>query len=168
MGPNLSRARPVRSKVHINPDHFLQTPEGRITTPERNAEAWAKCYVALHDALAVATASTKLYVLVGAQGSGKSAWARQRAKEEPEAVFFDAILVKRAERAPILAAARRYSVPATAVWLQTPLEICLRRNAARPVDEVADEQGLRNVFAALEPPDESEGFAEVIELPIGG
>lgn len=151
--------------MHINPDHFLETPEGRLTTPERNVEAWEKCYVALDGALAVATASTKLYVLVGAQGSGKSEWARQRAKEEPGAVFFDAILVKRAERAPILAAARRFGVPATAVWLQTPLDICLRRNAARPPDEVANERGLRNVFAALEPPDSSEGFADVIEVP---
>lgn len=151
--------------MHINPDHFLETPEGRLTTPERNADAWKKCYSALEAALAVATPSTKLYVLVGAQGSGKTEWVRQRAKEEPEAVFFDAILVKRSERAPIVAAARRFSVPATAVWLQTPLEICLKRNAARPLDEVANERGLRNVFAALEPPDRAEGFVEVIEVP---
>jgi hypothetical protein len=151
--------------VHINPDHFLETPEGRLTTPERNAEAWKKCYGALDAALAVASPSSKLYVLVGAQGLGKTEWVRQRAKDEPEAVFFDAILVKRSERAPIVAAAQRFSVPTTAVWLQTPLEICLKRNAARPLDEVANERGLRNVFAALEPPDRSEGFVEVIRVP---
>jgi predicted kinase len=96
--------------VHLNPDHFLQTPEGRVTTAERNVWAWAKC----------------------------------------------------TERAPILAVAQRYGVPAVAVWLRTPLDECLARNAARPPDEVANERGLRNVFAALEPPEEEEGFAEVV------
>ena len=77
-------------------------------------------------------------------------------------MVFDAILVKRCERAPILAEAAAQDVPAIAVWFRTPLEICLARNAARPPDEVADEQGLRNVFAALEPPAQDEGFAAVL------
>ena len=77
-------------------------------------------------------------------------------------IFFDAILVKQSERAPILAHCRRFAVPAVAVWFRTPLELCLARNAARPPDEVADTQGLRNVFAALEPPTAAEGFAKVL------
>ena len=82
-------------------------------------------------------------------------------EHEPRAVIFDAILVKRSERAPILALARQHRVRAVAVWFCTPLAMCLARNAARPPDQVADECGLRNVFAALEPPGMDEGFAEV-------
>ena len=151
--------------MHINPDHYLQTAQGRLTTPERNAAAWAKCHAALDEALAAATRSTKLYVMIGAQGSGKSVWARRRVLEEPDCVLFDAILVKRSERAPILAAARKRGVPAVAVWLQTPLDVCLRRNAARPADEVAGERGLRNVYGAVEPPQLAEGFASILIVP---
>jgi len=147
--------------MHINPDHFLQTPAGRVTTPERNAWAWEQCFAALPGALAEMQGCGVLYVLVGAQGSGKSTWAREQKIRELRCVIFDAILVKRSERAPILAEARRHSVPAVAVWFRTPLDVCLARNAARPPDEIVGEDGLRNVFAAVEPPSETEDFAEI-------
>jgi hypothetical protein len=147
--------------VHINPDHFLDTPKGRVTTAERNGWAWQQCFAALPQALAGARGRGNLYVLVGAQGSGKSTWAAAQRLAEPECVIFDAILVKRSERAPILVEARSNRVPAIAVWFRTSLQSCIARNAARPADEVASEEGLRNVFAALEPPTEAEGFASV-------
>lgn len=131
-------------------------------TPERNAEAWRRCYAALSEALASARPASALYVLVGAQGAGKSTWARRLVRQEPLAIVFDAILVKRAERVPILAQARPHGVPTIAVWFRTPLDECLARNAARPPDEVVDEQAIRNVFAAVEPPTAQEGFDEVI------
>jgi len=156
----------VPAALHINPDHFLATESGRLTTPERNRVAWQQSFAALDAALGRATAATRLYVMVGAQGAGKSRWAAERCLADPVAVIFDAILVQRAERAPILAAARRHCVPAIAVWMRTPLAHCLARNAARPADEVADEQGLRNVHAALQPPTLDEGFEAVIEVPV--
>ena len=58
--------------MHINPDHFLETAAGRVTTPERNAEAWKQCFELLDAALQSSDASTKVYVLIGPQGSGKS------------------------------------------------------------------------------------------------
>lgn len=103
-------------------------------------------------------------MLIGCQGSGKSTWARHQALHEPAAVIFDAILVKRSERAPILAEARQQGVPAIAVWFRTPLASCLARNAGRPVDEVASEAGLRRVFQALEPPVQDEGFERIVEV----
>lgn len=150
--------------MHINPDHFLETAQGRITTAERNTAAWQACHLALEQALRSAPPGTQLFLMVGAQGSGKSTWARRKVLEDPGAIIFDAILVKKLERAPILAAAARYAVPAVAVWCQVPLAVCLERNASRPADQVADEQGLRNVYAALEPPVEAEGFSRVVEL----
>jgi len=154
--------------VHINPDHFLQTPEGRITTPERNAWAWQQCHATLDHALAAAAPGAQLYLMVGAQGSGKSTWARRAVEGDANTIVFDAILVQRSERAPLLARAGHFGVPAVAVWCRTPLALCLARNAARPPDEIVDEQGLRNVFAALQPPSTAEGFTRIIELECGG
>jgi len=154
----------------INLDDFLETPAGRILTRERIAEAWTQCYAALAVALEAATCRTTVYVMVGAQASGKTTWARAKAAEDPDAVVFDFILVKRSERQPILAAAREAGVPAVAVWLKTPLDVCLARNALRSVNELCDEEGLRNVFEALEPPSLEEGFTSVQEVApdVGG
>lgn len=154
-----------RGARHINPDHFLVTPAGRVITPERNAWAWQQCFATLESTLAAWPArKPRLYLMVGTQASGKSTWARDKVVREPDAVVFDAILVKLSERAPILAIAQRLQVPAVAVWCRTTLESCLRRNRLRPADEVVDETGLRNVHAAQEPPTQAEGFVEVIEV----
>jgi predicted kinase len=150
--------------VHINPDHFLETNAGRLTTHDRNNEAWRQAYKAFHQALACAGPNTEVYVLVGAQGSGKSTWARQLIRAVPQAIIFDAILVKHRERSPIVAAAEAKGVKTVAVWFKAPLAGCLARNAARPPDEIVPEQAVRNVFAALEPPSVSEGFDRVIEV----
>ena len=150
--------------MHINPDHFLETDGGRLTTHDRNNEAWRQSYKAFHQALASAGQDTEVYVLVGAQGSGKSTWARQLARTLPKAIIFDAILVKHRERTPLLAAAEAKRVKTIAVWFKTPLAVCLARNAARLPDEVVAEQAVRNVFAALEAPSPSEGFDRVIEV----
>lgn len=150
--------------MHINPDHFLETPAGRVVTEERNAAAWAKCHAALAAALEASSRGATLYVLIGAQGCGKSTWARAKVIEDPTAIVFDAILVRRIERAPILVAAAARNIPVVAVWFKTPLGICLARNAARPTDQIAEVSGLKNVLAALERPDPEEGFAGVIEV----
>jgi predicted kinase len=150
--------------MHINPDHYLETEAGRVITHDRNNDAWKQSYRALHQALANAAPDTKVYVLVGAQGAGKSTWAREFARQNPRAIIFDAILVKNRERTPILAAAEARGVKAVAVWFRTPLEACLERNAAREADEVVPDQGVKNVFAAIEPPSTSEGFEQVIEV----
>ncbi|MFT3800993.1 MAG: AAA family ATPase [Burkholderiaceae bacterium] len=148
--------------MHINPDHYLETPTGRVLTPERNAMAWRQCFVDLAQALRAREKPSRLYVLVGAQGAGKSTWAANQKLADPGCVIFDAILVKRSERKPILDEAVHSGIPAVGVWFQTPLRLCLQRNACRPADQIADERGLRNVFAALEPPAIEEGFSSVL------
>jgi predicted kinase len=151
--------------MHINPDNYLQTPAGRVTTPERNKVAWDQCYEALEAAARQAGPSTRVYLLVGSQGSGKSTWARARSAEQSADIFFDAILVKRSERARVLEIVRPFELGTIAVWFQTPLQSCLARNALRPEDEVVSEQAIRNVFAALEPPSIEEGFEDVLIVP---
>lgn len=152
------------SGTHINPDHFLQTETGRVITPELNVEAWKRSYQAFDAALLHATEATTLYVLVGPQGAGKSTWARNLVESDDQAVVFDAILVKVSERERLLRAANAYPVSRVAVWFRTPLETCLAQNAARPKDEVVPERGVRNVYAAVEPPTMAEGFHSIIEV----
>lgn len=135
-----------------------------MISAERNALAWLHCHNDLKNSLAAAQPGALLYLLVGAQGSGKSTWATKHRAQEPASIIFDAILVKRSERQPLLAQARQFNVPVVAVWLRTSLEECLARNARRPPDERANEIGLRNVFAALEPPNLGEGFLRVLEV----
>jgi hypothetical protein len=73
--------------MHINLDDFLDTGSGRIWTVERNAEAWKRSFAAFAIALEQATQKTTVYVLVGAQASGKTTWARAKAAEDPNAIL---------------------------------------------------------------------------------
>lgn len=168
VGGNFRGGQLESSHMHINPDHFLKTPDGRVWTHEANARAWQQCHLALEQALRSAGPRSHLFLMVGAQGSGKSTWARRKVLEDPDAIIFDAILVRKSEREPLVAAAVKHGVSAVAVWFRASLSVCLERNAARPRDEVADEGGLRNVHAALEPPTEGEGFTMIIEVSQAG
>lgn len=149
--------------MHINPDHYLETEKGRIISPERNQEAWGKCFEALKNALAL-TYIENAYVLIGCQASGKSTWAKQHLLQYPNTLVFDAILVKKSERHPILEQINQTNVPCIAVCFQTSLELCLVRNALRPPDEKVNEQALKNVYHALEAPSLEEGFDRILYL----
>lgn len=150
--------------MHINPDHFLQTERWRVVTPDRNNAAWDQCYKVLASELVRQGRDSKVFVLVGPQGAGKSTWAQEYAAQHPTAIIFDAILVKRTERAPILQAVSTQSGEAVAVWFQTPLDACIARNASRAVDERVPEQAIRNVHAALEAPTVDEGFNDILVI----
>lgn len=148
--------------MHINPDHFLQTELGRVISPDLNRRAWASSMEALQIAMESRNQATSLYILVGAQGAGKTTWLRSNADRlGSDAAVFNAILVKKSERKPLLDIARAHDVPVIAVWLDTPLEICLLRNARRLDDEVVPDSAIRNVHAAIEPPTTEEGFSSV-------
>jgi len=147
--------------MHINPDHFLVTESGRVVTAERNKVAWEQCYRVLAEELARQRSASEVFLLIGPQGAGKRSWARSYAAKNPSAILFDAILVKRDERAPILQAVREQSGTTVAVWFDTPLDICITRNATRPVDGRVPEQAIRNVHAALQAPSKDEGFDEI-------
>ncbi|WP_231502241.1 AAA family ATPase [Paracidovorax avenae] len=148
--------------MHINPDHFLQTPDGRVFTAERNVLAWRQCREALETALDSSPRGLRVFLLVGAQGAGKTHCARTILARLPNAIVFDAILVRRGERAGILQAALRRGARVIAVVLDTPLDECIARNARRPRDEVVAEQAIRNVHAAIEWPTSEEGFHAVV------
>lgn len=150
---------------HINPDHFLATPDGRVDDAERGRAAWERAYAELAARLETVGAQGTLYVVCGLQGAGKSTWVERNAPGlGPRAIFFDAALpsVRHRSRALGLAAATR--TPAVAVWINAPIEIALERNAVRPSDERVDEQIIHHVLEQLEPPSVDEGFTRVIEV----
>lgn len=75
-------------------------------------------------------------------------------------VVIDATNVTRARRRRYLKLAAEYGVPAVAVFMQCDLEVAMERNRSRP-RPVPDEV-VERMYANLQPPDVSEGFADVI------
>ena len=52
-------------------------------------------------------------------------------------------------------------VPVRVVWVDTPLEVCLTRNAVRPQERRVPPVGIHAALARFEPPSVEEGFARV-------
>lgn len=80
-------------------------------------------------------------------------------------VVFDATNLTREWRRRSLQLAASHGVPAVAVYLECPLDVAMARNRRRkrPVpDEV-----MARFYSQLEPPGESEGFAEVVSVQAG-
>lgn len=128
--------------------------------------------------------------MVGLQGAGKSTWVaaclaathavvskdhwpRARRREarqqrvvaqllaEGRSVVVDNTNPSAAERAPLVAAARAACVPVRAVWVDTPLDVCLTRNAARPEEARVPLVGVHAAQARFTPPTPEEGFTRV-------
>ena len=129
-------------------------------------------------------------MVVGLQGAGKTTWvaaefaathavvskdhwprARHREARQQRvvaerlaagrSVVVDNTNPSAAERAPLVAAARAAGVPVRAVWVDTPLEVCLARNAARPQERRVPLLGIHAALARFEPPSVAEGYVRV-------
>ena len=147
----------------FNPDDYLQTSEGRLYTEDLNAAAWERMYGDLDLLLSTAGPESRLFVVMGVQGGGKTTWIRSNSEAlGPAAIFLDAAVPAKRHRARALAVARRAGVRTVAVWINTPLARALAQNSQRPDDEVVPEMAVRSVFSLLEAPDHDEGFDEVI------
>ena len=156
---------PLRTPRVFNPDDYLQTPEGRVYTDERNAAAWERIYSELEALFREATQETRFFIVIGVQGSGKTTWIKRNLVSlGPSAICLDAALPAKRHRARALALAQRFEVNAIAVWINVPLERALEQNAKRAPDEVVPEVALRSVFGLIETPTLEEGFLEVIEV----
>ena len=128
--------------------------------------------------------------MVGLQGSGKSTWvarhlagshavvskdhwpnarrreARQRRVvadllAEGASVVVDNTDPSPVERAPLVELGRAAGVPVRAVFVDTPFEICRRRNEARTGRARVPDVGLFSTAARLVPPTPAEGFTTV-------
>ncbi|NHB57659.1 ATP-binding protein [Acinetobacter sp. 194] len=153
--------------MHINPDHYLETEHGRVFTDKGNQLAWERCFIDLQEGLERNANIQRVYLLIGAQASGKSTWAKEKNSLEPENIIFDAILVKKQERKRMIDLVQNKNIDVIAIVFNTPLALCLKRNETRALDTRVDESALRNVFNAIEMPSLDEGFREIIVYDAG-
>lgn len=129
--------------------------------------AWERAYAALEQALATYAQDATLYVVFGVQGAGKSTWVRENGERfGPGSIFFDGPLPSAAKRARALNLAKQYGVNAVAVWINTPLDVAMARNATRNGLAVIKTEAIQHVHGELEAPSLAEGFAQV--LVVGG
>jgi predicted kinase len=88
--------------------------------------------------------------------------ARQRMDLHRPVTCIDSTALTRWERRPWIRLADNADCEAEAIFFDTPLEICLARNAHR--DRVVPADVVREMARRLEPPSIREGFARVITL----
>jgi predicted kinase len=67
----------------------------------------------------------------------------------------------REDRAPLVAAARAAGIPVRAVWVDTPVEVCVERNEAREGRARVPLKGLLGTRGRLVPPSRDEDFDRV-------
>ena len=145
----------------INPDDFLETPEGRVWTAERNAEAWRLSYVALEQAIIALPEPKRVVVVCGVQGAGKSTWIASQ-PASPATIYFDAALPAARHREKVIGIAKGRGAAVEAVWIDTPLDVALERNAARAPDKMVPVTSIIAVARQFEEPTAAEGFDRVI------
>ncbi|VWC77286.1 MULTISPECIES: AAA family ATPase [Burkholderia] len=149
----------------INPDTFLETPDGRLWTPERSKAAWSSSFAALEDALAGHGKNPpRLLVVCGVQGAGKSYWIDRHAHAYAPCICFDAALPGARHRKPVIDVARRYDAEVHAIWIDVPLDIAKERNARRPADQRVPDASIESVASLFAPPTVAEGFASVTRI----
>lgn len=145
--------------VTINSDDDLETGSGRVWTPERNARAWQRSYQDLEEALE-RLRDARIVVVCGVQGSGKTTWIAAQPRSSP-VIYFDAALPRIRHRATLLGIARRHGAGIDAVWIRTPLDTALERNAGRPADRIVPVAAILSVANQFEEPTTAEGFDRV-------
>lgn len=149
----------------ISPDAHLLHADGRYEwTPTRVYAAWM---ASMRELAAALPGAESLVLLVGLPGAGKSTWLQANAVEDR--VYFDATLTRRADRRVLVKAAQAADRPVAVVWIDTPLDVCLLRNAERPEGRRVPDEVFVRMRQALSstPPTLQEGFREVLRVVSG-
>lgn len=147
----------------VSPDDFRVGPDGRYRNEHGvNYDAVSRARMTFTDA--VRSRPTKVVLLVGPPGAGKSTWLAEH--REPGALYYDATLTQPDTRRELADEARRHGVPVEAVVFRTTLETCLDRNAARSSDRRVPDERVRDYFYDLQaqPPHAGEGLDAVTEI----
>lgn len=139
----------------LNPDDH---PE-RWTKP---SEAFAHVARTLRDVVLKDPEVKRVMVMVGGPGSGKSTWA----KEHDDEAVLDACHASAKTRRELARRIRAAGKQAIAVWMNTPLEVAIRRNNRRDPPRRVPSETIRRQHRELEkrPPRPVEGWGEVIEV----
>jgi predicted kinase len=160
----LGRAR-IPLPNHVGPDHFLDLPNAVEVSKEQVQEAWELAYAELTDKLTALGQCGTLYLVFGLQGSGKSTWIQRNAERlGPHAIFLDGPLPSQRRRARAIAIAKAAGCKCLGVWIDTPYEVAIERNAVRPGLACIPKAAIRHVLGELEPPTLAEGFSEVLHV----
>jgi predicted kinase len=85
---------------------------------------------------------------------------RQRLALGCPLTYVDATNLVPDERRPYIDIARAYGAAAEALFFDTPVEVCMVRNARR--QRVVPEEAIRNMEARLLPPRPEEGFVKIV------
>ncbi len=107
---------------------MLTRGPGRWNRPDV-AEAWAQSFRMFREAL-LDPVFEAAGILVGVPGAGKTTWADKH--DRAGVVLFDAVWANPARRRSMAGRIRAAGKDAIAVWVRTPLSVCLDRNALRP------------------------------------
>ena len=145
----------------ISPDNYLHTASGEyVWTKDRAKQAWAISHRKLAQVAATGRFE-KMVMLVGLPASGKSTWLKSN--HEASAVYFDATFTKAEWRAEPIRIAREAGMRVEAIVMDTPINVCLERNACRPEGRAVPEEEVRKMQAELlaEPPKTSEGIDSI-------
>lgn len=146
----------------VSPDAHLINEAGQYEwSVPRVQKAWDMARAHLR---AVLPEGERLVLMVGVPGAGKSTWLDSHG--EPGVVYFDATLCGDRARAEFVTLARSMGKPVEVVWLDTPLAVCLARNAARTPDRRVPEAEVRKMADKLGrfPPHVREGFVRVTRV----
>lgn len=155
----------MHSANHVSPDHLLDLANAVELSKEEGRVAWERAYEELHAKLSALGQDGTLYVVFGLQGGGKTTWIQLNAsKFGPHAVFLEGPLPSSRHRERALAIAKAIGCRCVAVWVDTPYDVALARNAGRPGLSRIREETMLHVFHALEPPSLAEGFAEILHV----
>jgi hypothetical protein len=159
----------VRKTDNMNKNHMVVSPDRHIYnsqgvyewSPERSKHAWDKARAELKEALPNAE---KLVLMVGIPGAGKSTWLDSHA--ESGVVYFDATLTGDRARAEFTTLAHGMRKIVEVVWLDTPVEVCLKRNSERPMDRRVPERSITELANKLRkfPPSYREGFLRITRV----
>lgn len=104
----------------VSPDTYRAQGYSDEEARRASIEAWAR---------ALEQRPSEAVLLVGAPAAGKTTWLEQHAA--PGVLYYDATLGYRSTRRQLIRMATQAGVSIRAVWLDTPLHVCLQRNAAR-------------------------------------
>lgn len=143
----------------ISPESYCYDARGAYHS-ERLGWATARAYTAFKQALARSDV-THAVIVVGLPGAGKSTYLAQNL--QPGVVYFDAVFARRSARSAVINMAKALGKPIEALWLQTPLAECMRRNELRPADRRVPKAALAAADLAVRqhPPSIAEGLAMV-------
>ena len=151
-----------RKAMIVSPDHYLLTESGEyIWSVPRVKEAWASANAKLKGLLASGKYD-QLVLMVGVPASGKSTWLKSH--QVSSAIYFDATFTSARIRKLYIDMAKEAGMSVVAVFMQTPLAVCLDRNSCRTVDRRVPEDTMTNMSITLagDPPTMAEGFDDII------